>query len=194
MSDSTKDIRAFLAMEPSEHVLQAIAREQEKLKKEIAGQVSWTKSGGQHLTLKFFDDISQTDVNNISSVVEKRTGSASPLSLTVERLGVFPDIRKPSVLWSGIAGEVGKLISLQSGLDTDFEALGFRSENRPFRAHLTLARLKAFQAVGGISAVLGRHDHFSAGEFVCRELILLQSKLTPQGAAYTKLAVFPFKG
>jgi len=190
-----KNIRAFLAIEPSELVLQAVAREQEKLKREISGQVSWTKPSGQHLTLKFFDDISQTDVDNISAVMENRTASASPISLIVEKLGVFPDIRKPRVLWSGITGDVGKLMTLQSGLDIDFEVLGFQSENRPFRAHLTLARLKTFQAVGGsINAVLGRHDHFSAGEFICRELILFQSKLTPQGATYTKLAVFPLKG
>jgi 2'-5' RNA ligase len=34
-------------------------------------------------------------------------------------------------------------------------------------------------------------DNFSAGEFSATELILFQSKLTPQGAIYTKLATIP---
>lgn len=194
MLSSVKDIRAFLAIEPSEHVLSAIAREQDKLRKEITGQVSWTRLQGQHLTLKFFDNISQLDVENISTVVNKATALSSPLSLTVEKLGVFPDVRKPRVLWSSITGDIGKLLALQNELDAELEALGFSRENRPYRPHLTLARLKVFQAVGSIEKVLGRHDHFSAGEFIARELILFQSHLGSQGAVYTKLATFPLAG
>jgi 2'-5' RNA ligase len=194
MVSSAKDIRAFLAIEPSEHVLSAIAREQEKLRKEITGQVSWTRPQGQHLTLKFFDNVSLADVENISTIVKKRTDLHSPLRLSVEKLGVFPDVRKPRVLWSNVTGEVGKLLALQDVLEADFEALGLARENRPYRAHVTLARLKVFQATGGIAKVLGRHDHFSAGEFVARELILFQSHLSPQGAVYSKLAAFPLAG
>ncbi len=191
MASWVKDIRAFLAIEPPERLLAAIAREQDKLRKEITGQVSWTRSTGQHLTLKFFDNISQADAENISAAVKKRTDAFSPLTLAVEKLGVFPDVRKPRVLWSHVTGEVGKLLALQSALDGDFEAQGFARENRMYRAHVTLARLKAFQATGGIEKVLGRHEHFHAGEFVVREFILFQSRLGPQGASYTKLAVFP---
>lgn len=191
---SAKDIRAFLAIEPSEHVLSAIAREQEKLRKEIRGQVSWTRPQGQHLTLKFFDNISHLDVENISTIVKKRADLHSPLRLSVEKLGVFPDVRKPRVLWSNVTGEVGKLLALQDVLEADFEALGFARENRTYRAHVTLARLKAFQAAGGIEKVLGRREHFNAGEFIARELILFQSRLGSQGAMYTKLAVFPLAG
>ena len=65
MTDSEKNIRAFLAIEPPEDILQAMSRLQEKLKREISGRISWTKPQGQHLTLKFFGDISTEDVKNI---------------------------------------------------------------------------------------------------------------------------------
>ncbi len=189
-----RDIRAFLAIEPSEHVLENVFRQQEKLKREISGAVSWTRPEGQHLTLKFLDNISLADVENISVFGKKRTDTHAPFTLSVERLGVFPDVRKPRVLWSGIAGQTGELLAIQSALEADFEALGFARENRPFRPHLTLARLKAFKATGGIQTVLGRHGHFNAGEFVVRELILFQSHLSAKGASYTKLAVFELAG
>ena len=50
MTDSEKNIRAFLAIEPPENILQAMSRLQENLKREISGRISWTKPQGQHLT------------------------------------------------------------------------------------------------------------------------------------------------
>ena len=192
MADSAKNIRAFLAIEPSEDVLQAMVRLQEKLKREISGKISWTRPQGQHLTLKFFGDISTEDANNISAAVQNRV-AGFPLNLKIEKLGVFPNARKPRVLWCGTSGDVEKLIHLQKQLDGDFAGIGFPEEERPFRAHLTLGRIKDSHGLIGISEALNKHSAFIAGEFTCNELILFQSKLTPQGAIYTRLATFPQK-
>jgi RNA 2',3'-cyclic 3'-phosphodiesterase len=189
--DTQKNIRAFLAIEPPEEVLAAVVRLQEKLKREIGGKISWTRPQGNHLTLTFFGDISPNDVRSICLAVEKRAIAVSPLSLAVEALGVFPDARKPRVLWSGITKDLERLKALQSSLTADFEGLGFAKEDRPFRAHLTLARIRVPRAAGGIEAALNKHNGFSAGEFQCRELVLFQSTLAPQGAIHTRLKTFP---
>lgn len=194
MPDSTKDIRAFLAMETSKDVLQAMSRLQEKLKREISGRISWTRSEGQHLTLKFFGDISPEDVKNISSAVQNSVALRLPVNLKIEKLGVFPDARKPRVLWCGITGDVEKLSIFQKQLDSDFADIGFPREDRPFRAHLTLGRIKDPHGLTGISEALAKYSAFTTGEFTSKELVLFQSNLTPQGAVYTKLALFPFKG
>ena len=186
-----KNIRAFLAIEPSEDVLQTMVRLQEKLKREISGKVSWTRPQGQHLTLKFFGDISTDDVKNISAAVQNRIAPGWSLNLKIEKPGVFPDARKPRVLWCGTSGDVEKLSALQKQLDGDFAAIGFPEEDRPFRAHLTLARIKDSHGLTGLGDALTKHSAFVAGEFTCNELILFQSKLTPQGAIYTRLATFP---
>ncbi len=189
-----KNIRAFLAIEPPEEILQTVLRLQEKLKNEVSGRISWTRSGGQHLTLKFYGDISAEDVDSISQAVQNRLQSGWTLNLKVEKLGVFPDARKPRVLWCGTTGDVEKLAALQKQLDADFALIGFPKEDRPFRAHLTLARIKDPRDVSGVGNALTKHAMFSAGEFSVRELILFQSKLTPQGAIYTRLAAFPLAG
>jgi 2'-5' RNA ligase len=194
MADSEKNIRAFLAIDPPEDILQKISGLQEKLKREISGRISWTKPQGQHLTLKFFGDISQEDVKNICTAVQKRTVPESPLNLKVEKLGVFPDARRPRVIWCGVSRDVERLSVLQKKIDSDLAAVGFPPEDRPFRAHLTLGRIKASHDLTGISTALTRHGTFDAGEFICRELILFQSKLTQQGAVYTKLAEFALGG
>jgi len=185
-----KNIRAFLAIEPPEDILQTVLRLQEKLKREVSGRLSWTRPGGQHLTLKFFGDVSPDDVDSISQAVQNRLQSGWSLNLKVEKLGVFPDARKPRVLWCGTSGDVEKLAALQKQLEADFALIGFPKEDRPFRAHLTLARIKDPRDVSGVGNALTKHTTFSAGEFQVREVILFQSKLTPQGAMYTRLATF----
>lgn len=194
MTDSGKNIRAFLAIEPPDNILQALSTLQEKLKREISGRINWTKPQGQHLTLKFFGDISVEDVKNICSTVESRIASVSSLNLKIEKLGVFPDERRPKVIWCGVAGDLEKLSELQKQLDSDFASIGFPIEDRSFRAHLTLGRIKESQGLTGISETLTKHNAFVAGVFECRELILFQSKLLPQGAVYTKFAGFNLKG
>ena len=194
MSNSEKNIRAFLAVEPPEEILQTVIRLQEKLKREISGRLSWTRPGGQHLTLKFFGDVSTGDVDSIGRAVQNRLPSGAALNLKIEKLGVFPDARKPRVLWCGTSGDVEKLAALHKQLDADFTGIGFPKEDRPFRAHLTLARIKDPRAPAGIDKALQKYLDFSTGVFFVRELILFQSKLTPQGALYTRLATFPLEG
>jgi len=187
---SEKNIRAFLAIEPPENILQEISRLQENLKREISGRLSWTRPQGQHLTLKFFGDISRDDIYSISTAVQKRVVAEQKLNLKIEKLGVFPDTRRPRVLWCGITGDVERLINLQKKLDSDFATIGFPAEDRSFKAHLTLARIKDPRDITGMSEALKKYDSFKAGEFTADKLFLFQSNLSPQGAVYTKLAEF----
>ena len=191
---SEKNIRAFLAIEPPENILQEISRLQDKLKREISGRLSWTRPQGQHLTLKFFGDISKEDITSISAAVQKRVVAEQKLNMKIEKLGVFPDAKRPRVLWCGIAGDVEKLINLQKKLDGDFAAIGFPAEDRSFKAHLTLARIKDPRDITGMSEALKKYDSFKAGEFIADKLFLFQSKLSPHGAVYTKLAEFALGG
>ena len=193
-ADSEKNIRAFLAIDPPEDILQAMSRLQEKLKREISGRISWTKPQGQHLTLKFFGDISSEDVKNICTAVQNRIVSEPKLNLKVENMGVFPDARRPRLIWCGVTGDSEKLSIIQKQLDSDFAGIGFPREDRPFRAHLTLGRIKDPSGLTGISEALTKYSAFAAGKFNCTELILFQSKLSPQGAIYTKLAEFALGG
>ena len=181
MEDSEKNIRAFLAIEPPEDILQAMSRLQDKLKREINGRLSWTRPQGQHLTLKFFGDISSEDVKNICTAVQNRIVSGQSLNLKIEKLGVFPDTRRPRVLWCGVTGDTEKLSIIQKQLDSDFANIGFPAEDQHFQAHLTLARIKDSRDLTGMNEALVKHSEFAAGEFIGKELILFQSKLSPQG-------------
>ena len=187
-------IRAFLAMDPPPEVLRRIADIQEVLKKTLRGSISWIRPEGIHLTLKFFGDMAAEDLQPISEVVSGQAAGTRPLHLNIKGLGVFPGIRRPRILWLGVGGEVARLIALQGVLDQGFETCGIKKEERPFRAHLTLARIKSPQGLSGLDKVLEEKEAESAGSFEAKGLILFKSDLTPKGAIYTVLADFPFQG
>src|SRR5512137_2384044 len=109
MSDE-KSIRSFLAIDLPPEVLNEIDGIQERLKKAIRGYISWVRPAGIHLTLKFFGNIAESDIPNISRVVQNTIVTVRPFTLNVRKLGAFPDVNRPRILWLGMDGDVDVLI------------------------------------------------------------------------------------
>ncbi len=187
-----KSIRAFLAIEPPESVRQAMETLQSRMKYSLSGAISWVRPTGIHLTLKFFGNIAETDVSRISAAVGPVASRFGPLNLEVRHLGLFPDSRRPRVLWLGLEGDLGALKTLQQEVDQELMRYGFPREDRPFRAHLTLARIKSPRGLSGLDRVMNKGEAYEAGRFRAEGLTLFQSSLTPQGAIYSELAAYPF--
>ena len=112
--------------------------------------------------------------------------------LNVRNLGAFPSVNRPRVLWLGLDGDTDALISLQAQIDTGFQDYGFKKEERPFRPHLTLARIKEPKGLDGLAEAVKKNEDYNAGSFTISGLTLFKSDLKPTGAIYTKLAYFPF--
>jgi len=189
-----KSIRSFLAVDPPQEIIDAIGIIQDRLRKNIQGDIRWVRPQGIHLTLKFFGTISESDVANISRVVENTTSTIAPFTLGIKRVGAFPDVKRPRVLWLGMDGDVDTLILLQKEVDAELHKYGFEKEDRNFRPHLTLARIKDPRGVIGLAKIMVKRENYEAGSFSAAGLNLFKSELTPKGAIYTKLAYFPFGG
>jgi 2'-5' RNA ligase len=193
MSDE-KSIRSFLAVELPPEVLNEISGIQERLKKTLQGSISWVRPSGIHLTLKFFGNIAESDIPNISLVVKNAIVNIRPFSLNVRRIGTFPDVKRPRVLWLGLDGDIDVLIRLQKEMDRGFHECGFQKEERTFKPHLTLARIKEPKGVSGLVKIVEKSEDYKAGNLIVSSLTLFKSELTPKGAIYTKLVNFPFTG
>ena len=118
-------------------------------------------------------------------------GAHPSFTLAAGRIGVFPGLSKPRVIWVGIGGETRGLFALQKDIEEALLSIGFPKEDRPFRAHLTLGRVKDPRALPGIEAAVAKGQSFDAGSFPADELLFIKSDLTPAGAIYTHLATFP---
>jgi 2'-5' RNA ligase len=109
-------------------------------------------------------------------------------------MGVFPNLSKPRVLWVGITTGLKELTAMQAMIEAALETAGFAREERAYRPHLTLGRMKADRKIDGLDKAVESHKDFSAGSFTAKEMILFRSDLKPTGPEYTVLARFPLGG
>ena len=191
---NNKAIRAFLAIAPSAEVRQSIGKIQSRLKRSCPFDIRWLKPESIHLTLKFFGDVSPTDIIDLARVVEKHSPTLEPLQLTVKTLGVFPSLQRARVVWIGLAGETAPIFTLRQNLEQGWAACGFTRDDRPFLPHLTIGRIKSSRLTGDPVNFLAQAGDWSAESFRADGLVFFQSDLTPRGAVYTQLAWFPFGG
>ena len=179
-------VRAFIAIHLPHDVLQAITSVQSALKSRGL-KFRWVKAQNVHLTLKFLGDISPADIGGIGRTMAATAGRYKPISLAARGLGVFPGIKRARVVWVGVGGNTEPLGQLQRHLEQGLAEIGFPSENRPFRSHLTVARSKGKIDPRRLGDALREVGQFDAVPFVADRIHLIQSDLRPDGPIYTPL-------
>jgi len=179
-------VRAFIAVEMPRHITAALEAVQNSLKP-FNLKIRWVRPETIHLTLKFLGDIRPDTVDSIGRVLLATAAAHEPLSLWAKGGGVFPGVRNPRVIWTGLSGQVQELQLLHRALETNLTAIGFESENRPFRGHLTLGRAKGVVDPVKLSAALDQMAAFATEPFTAERIILFQSDLKASGAVYTPL-------
>ncbi len=180
-----------MAIDLPEGIRDEIGKIQLRLRPKVEG-VRWTRPEGIHLTLKFFGYVHGESFVNISRAVSESVKDVKPFTLEIGQIGTFPGPTRPRVIWIGIFGESDKLIELQLNLDRKLEQIGFLPEERAFKPHLTLGRVKVPGSAVGFSKVLDESRSYKAGSFRAEALTLFRSDLRPEGAIYTRLEQFTF--
>ncbi|NQT34232.1 RNA 2',3'-cyclic phosphodiesterase [bacterium] len=179
-------VRAFIALETSPDAKQEILSLQEKLRTFHGARVSWVRSEGVHLTLKFLGDVKVTLLRDIEKLIEDCASRASPFEVTTTVTGGFPNLSKPRVLWVGLDGGES-LGQLQMDIDSALSTLGFERERKRFHPHLTIGRVKSFDRGSELSEYLNNYD-FPKIRWMVDRVRLMSSILKPGGAEYRELA------
>ncbi len=180
-------VRAFLAIEIAPDTRNRITAMIERLKPRIAG-VSWVAPHNFHLTLKFLGDIDESDIEPIGAVLTDALRPFPRCIINAKGLGVFPGLRRPRVLWVGLDGQ--PLIALAAKVEEAVTGLGFAPEERPFRPHLTIGRVRhANRIERTIEQELRHWTEHEFGASPVGEVILFKSDLGSGGARYTRLRV-----
>ena len=179
-------MRTFIAIEIPAEVKQALARLQEELR-DAPAEVSWTKPENIHLTLKFLGEVEESMLGRVEAAAVEAAAGARPFTLALGGVGAFPNARQPRIIWAGLSGEVEAAARLQVRLDERLAALGFPKEDRPFRPHLTVGRVKS---PTGAPALIARAQSYRlpSHSLAVRELVVMRSQLHPAGSRYTPLA------
>ena len=152
--------------------------------RELELPVKWVRGEGVHLTLKFLGDVADEREAELGAALTRAAAGTRGLALALGGFGVFPDFRRPRVVWVGIAPEPGLEI-LQHRVEQEFAPLGFPTEARPFRPHVTLARAARDARPGdfaGLEAAIAQLE-FSETALVSA-VDLMQSTLQSGGTVY----------
>ncbi len=145
-----KSLRVFLAVELSLDLRQKVGDLQHRLRVSLPN-VNWVRPESIHLTLKFLGNVEAGMVEQVLTALELIGKSQHPFTLEIQGLGVFPQIRRPRILWIGCTGDIPALLNLVSGIEGALDPLGFLSDEKPYVPHLTLARIKHDNSqVGGV--------------------------------------------
>ncbi|ROR03534.1 RNA 2',3'-cyclic phosphodiesterase [Desulfosoma caldarium] len=156
--------------------------------------VRWIRPHRVHLTLKFLGHIAPSLIEAVADALRPVAASTAPFSLRPAGCGAFPSLREMRVVWVGVQGDMGSLHALQRSVEDVLQPLGFPKEHRPFRAHLTIGRVKGRRHLKSLQDMLVARQGYQGVVFDVSELVLYKSDLKPDGAQYTPLQRWPFQG
>ena len=182
-------LRLFFAVELPEEVRARAAEHAARLRRACPDvRAGWERPEKLHVTLKFLGDVDAARVDSLQRAAEASTRGLSSFTLTAGGTGSFPPRGAPRVLWLGLRDDAGQLARLQSRLEQECEREGFPRETRPFKPHLTLARLRTPHGARELAAAHAETP-FGPLDFNVPELLLIRSQLGPGGSRYTPLSL-----
>ena len=191
MTQPDGTLRVFIALSIPSAAKSVLGKVVQDLMAQVSNGVRWVGLDGMHLTLKFLGNIDSVQVGDIVEAMRQASQNTTPFPMLLSGLGMFPNEKRPRVIWAGLQGDLDSMGKLQARIEDEVSRLGFSREKRPFSPHLTLGRVR--EKTGSdlrqrISAAVLACSIRSAESWQVESVRLVQSQLTPGGAAYTDLA------
>lgn len=183
-------IRAFIAIDLPPEVLQCLDDVSQQLREKLIGApVRWVPVENIHLTLKFLGDVSESNIDMLTDLLQSIVSNVKQFELSVGGLGAYPKPHRPRVIWVGVEAPPDLMIA-QRSVESEMSRLGYARERRPFNPHLTLGRVSRHstnQDVRNIADVIKSNNVGYLGSARVTAFHIYRSDLKPSGAVYTKL-------
>jgi RNA 2',3'-cyclic 3'-phosphodiesterase len=145
--------------------------------------IKWTDSRNIHLTLVFLGDTEDQMTGSISRMLKERCRDFGKFEITLHGTGVFKSIRDTRVIWAGIDPS-DKFISLYETIAAGVSSLGIRTEERPFKPHLTLGRIRYLKENLALGKIMEEYRNVEIQKVPVNEVLLYESILKPSGPEY----------
>jgi len=181
--ENLKVIRTFVAVTLDEELRHRISDVQERAMK-LASGVKWVSPANFHVTLKFLGDVRRDKLSFVQAAIDDVAGKLTAFDLSVRGMGVFPTPRRPRVIWVGVEEGREQLVALAKAVEDRLVEAGFEKEEKPFRSHITIGRVKESKPVEGL-------DEIEAGDLGVQRVAsihVMESVLRPGGPSYTPLS------
>ena len=184
-------MRLFIALPLPPAVTALLEQQQRSLARMLPGvPLGWTTAEQQHLTLVFLGERPETELSALEQALAFACRRSAPFQLETAQPGAFPSLRRPSVLWTGVGGNVPALRQLHGVLLAQLEGL-HAPDRRSFAPHLTLGRLKKPGHASEVASAFAALERSEPVAWTVDEVRLYSSRLLPSGARYTTLVSRP---
>ena len=150
----------------------------------LAPDLRWTRAEQRHITLQFLGPVA--DPPPVAGFVADAVRRREPFTATLGGGGAFPDPRRASVVWLGMRHGIDALIDLAVSLSS------LSAEDRPYRPHLTLARVNRARDMRAVIAALDACG--ASPTWTVDEVVLFESDTRGDGAVHTEQARFRLVG
>ena len=148
--------------------------------------VKWVAAENIHLTARFLGDTEETLIPQINRVTDEVAGLSAAVNTEINRLGGFPNLKRPRVIWAGLGADCETLAAIARQVELRVRKLRYKPEKKSFKAHLTLGRVRRPQGLDALTDFLNEYRFVSIPVLFDR-LCLFSSTLTPKGPIYKRL-------
>jgi 2'-5' RNA ligase len=181
-----KRIFVALKIEPGDALLNMISSIRTLLGNE---RIKWVDPANIHLTLAFLGDTEDMRTEVADIALRKICHGFGEFSFNLTGTGVFKNFRDPRVIWAGIE-ECKRLIQLYDLIMKALRDTGFELEDRPFKPHITLGRIKFIRNLRLLESSVEKYRETHFQKVGNREVILFESILNPAGPVYKPLSKY----
>ena len=162
----------------------------QSLKSLAAGEkITWVDPVNIHLTLAFLGDTEEDRIKIAGLVLKRECSGFGEFTFNLKGAGLFKNFRDPKVIWIGVA-DSEMLLRLYEKIFTGLKDTGFRIEERPFRPHITLGRIRFLKNPEILKPVIDKYGETEIQKVNVKQVILYESILRPIGPIYKPVGRF----
>jgi RNA 2',3'-cyclic 3'-phosphodiesterase len=187
-------IRTFVAVELAADV----RRNAEALQKALAADgvtAKWVDADSLHLTLAFLGDIGDTDIPAVCGACAEAAKKVGPFTVQIAGVGAFPNLRRPKICWAGLTEGAEELIALHDAVADRLENTRlYNREDRGYRPHLTLGRVKAEEDSQTLATAIGKHANWVGGRVAVERVTVFSSEFRRGSPEYSILGRAELRG
>lgn len=188
-------VRAFFAVPPDPDWTESVQTLVSRLRPSLPS-ASWTRPPSWHLTLKFLGEVPQETLDAFLEAFASRVSERAPGELAASGPLVLPPrgpARVLAVAFSETAG-LEEVRRLAADAESAGRIVGAQREDRPFRPHVTLARVRPPWGRREVASYEREVGTWKFPSWPVRGCVLYSSRLSPEGAVHTPIALWSFDG
>ena len=163
--------------------LQAVCKKLKQIADKSRYDIKWAPLDKWHITLKFLGNVKIEEINQLKQALSTLALNEFEFKVRASDVSGFPEPRAARVIYAGVS-RTQKLLDLQSEIDALASSLGFASEEREYRPHMTLGRLRSPASITDLVSPFVRKKFH---DFKISELTLFESALQGSFPVYIPL-------